>query len=168
MTFVRAALALAVLMALGFLARPAHAQDRPGRRLEARLDVFAGSVDAAHLGGGVALPFGTYARLALLAGAGVVRVEGTEGADDDFDAGAHADVLVRFHGDPIRQSRWGPYAAAGVSVRGHPESCCDGFLALLIGLEGPDRNGHSWAFELGFGGGVRVAVLLRGGGERWR
>jgi hypothetical protein len=154
------------LVALGTFAGTAHAQQRPATRLETRLDVFAGGVDAAHLGGGLALPLGTYARLAVLGGVGVARVD--DGTGDEIGFSARVDLLGRFHIDPVRQSRWGPYVAAGVSVRSEPKQCCDGFLALLFGLEGPDRDGHSWAFELGFGGGVRAAVVLRGGGARWR
>ena len=145
---------------------PSPAGPRP--RAELRLDGFSATVDALHLGGGMAFPIGTYARIAGLLGAGVARSPGASEADDETGFSARADLLVRFHLDPVRQSRWGPYAAGGVSVRSDFEECCRGNLTLLLGVEGPGPSGRTWAFELGFGGGVRAGVALRGGGGRWR
>ena len=162
----RTALAFVALLALGAPAAVAQNQARP--RLEARLDGFAGPMEAAHLGGGIALPVGTYARLAAIVGAGAARVDDENGEKGDVGFGARIDLLGRFHFDPVRQFRWGPYAAAGISVHAAPETCCDAFLSLLLGVEGPHVGGRSWAFELGFGGGVRAALVLRGGGGRWR
>ena len=141
----------------------------PRRRAEVRLDVFSARVDAAHLGGGLALPVGTYARIAGLLGAGVARASTeAEPTADETGLSARADLLVRFHLDPVRQARWGPYAAGGLSVRSDFEDCCRGNLTLLLGLEGGRAGGRAWAFELGFGGGVRAGIALRGDGGRWR
>ena len=140
----------------------------PRTRPELRLDAFSATLDALHLGGGVGVPVGTYARVVGLVGAGVARAPGSTGDEDDTGFSARAEMLVRFHFDPVRQSRWGPYAAGGATLRSDLEECCRGNLALLIGIEGPAVTGRTWAFELGFGGGVRAALVLRGGGGRWR
>lgn len=171
-------LAVLVLIALLLLVRPvtgAGAQlpgglspTGPSRRAELRLDALSATVDALHLGGGLGFPVGTYARVVGLLGGGVARAPGPPGADDDTGVSARADALIRFHFDPMRQSRWGPYASGGVSIRSDFEECCRGSLALLLGVEGSRASGTTWAFELGFGGGVRAAVVLRGGGGRWR
>ena len=138
----------------------------PERRLELRLDAFAAEVDALHIGGGVAIPAGTYVRIAALAGAGVARVP--QAGEDETGASARAEVVARFHFDPTRQSRWGPYAGGGVAVRSDVEDCCRGVLTLVFGLEGPARQGRTFAFEVGLGGGVRAGIALRTGGGRWR
>ncbi|HUF25614.1 MAG TPA: hypothetical protein VMM18_01435 [Gemmatimonadaceae bacterium] len=152
-----------VLLAAAFAPATAGAQQmRPQARLEARLDAFAGSMDALHAGGGFALPLGNYVRMAALAGAGVARTR------DESGFSARAEVLGRFQFDPIRQHRWGPYASAGVSVRTDLESCCRGHLALLLGAEGPTIAGRSLFLEAGLGGGVRLAVGLRGSAQRFR
>ena len=141
----------------------------PRRRAEVRLDVLSARVDAAHLGGGLAFPVGTYARIAGLLGAGIARAPGEAESADESGPSARADLLVRFHLDPVRQSRWGPYAAGGLSVRSDFEECCRGSLALMLGLESRATTGLAWAFELGLGGGLRLGVVLRGGGGgRWR
>lgn len=140
----------------------------PRRRAELRLDAFSATIDALHVGAGMGVPVGTYARVAGLLGAGIARAPGVAGADDETGFSSRADLLLRFHLDPVRQSRWGPYVAGGVSVRSDFEECCRGNLALLLGVEGPRASGRTWAFELGFGGGVRAGLALRGGGGRWR
>jgi hypothetical protein len=71
--------------------------------------------------------------------------------------------------DPFRQSRWAPYAGAGLSGRYRSER--DGgpraYLLVFLGVEGPLALGalEGWvpAFELGLGGGARVGVILRRG-----
>lgn len=138
----------------------------PERRLELRIDAFAAEMDALQLGGGIAVPAGTYVRIAALAGAGIARQE--QLGEIETGASARVELLARFHFDPARASRWGPYAGGGVALRSDFEECCRGVLTLVIGLEGPARRGRTFAFELGLGGGARVGVALRGGGGRWR
>ena len=126
---------------------------------EVRLDaIFArtGGIEAAY---GFTVPAGIYLRSGLVAGIGAGR-HGAEG---------RTDLIARFSMDPFRQSRWAPYAGAGVS--GRYRSDRDGgsraYLLVFLGLEGPlalgVREGWVPAFELGLGGGARVGVILRRG-----
>jgi hypothetical protein len=82
---------------------------------------------------------------------------------------SRADFIMRFSLDPFRQSRWAPYAGAGLSGRFRPtdDGGSKGFLLVFLGLEGPlpDRHLSGWvpALEVGLGGGARVGVILRKG-----
>src|ERR1700704_3707030 len=74
---------------------------------EVRLDaMFARSsgVEAAY---GFTVPVGIYVRSGIVAGVGVGR-HGAEG---------RTDFVSRFSFDPFRQTRWAPYAGAGLSGR---------------------------------------------------
>jgi len=126
---------------------------------EGRVDaIFArsGAVEAAY---GFTVPAGIYVRTGLVAGIGAGRY-GVEG---------RTDAIARFSMDPFRQSRWAPYAGAGLSGRYRSER--DGgsraYLLVYLGVEGPLALGalEGWvpAFELGLGGGARVGVILRKG-----
>ena len=126
---------------------------------EGRIDaIFArsGAVEAAY---GFTVPAGIYVRTGLVAGIGAGR-HGVEG---------RTDAIARFSMDPFRQSRWAPYAGAGLSGRYRSER--DGgsraYLLVYLGVEGPLALGalEGWvpAFELGLGGGARVGVILRKG-----
>jgi len=126
---------------------------------EGRIDaIFArsGAVEAAY---GFTVPAGIYVRTGLVAGIGAGRY-GVEG---------RTDAIARFSMYPFRQSRWAPYAGAGLSGRYRSER--DGgsraYLLVYLGVEGPLALGalEGWvpAFELGLGGGARVGVILRKG-----
>jgi hypothetical protein len=63
--------------------------------------------------------------------------------------------------DPLREFRWAPYAAGGVSaVYDHTEKW-RAVLVGVLGVEGPALGSIVPAFEAGFGGGVRAGVALR-------
>jgi hypothetical protein len=126
---------------------------------EGRVDaIFArsGAVEAAY---GFTVPAGIYVRTGLVAGIGAGR-HGVEG---------RTDAIARFSMDPFRQSRWAPYAGAGLSGRYRSER--DGgaraYLLVFLGVEGPLALGalEGWvpAFEVGLGGGARIGVILRRG-----
>lgn len=126
---------------------------------EFRLDaIFARStaVEAAY---GFTVPAGIYVRSGLVAGIGAGR-HGVEG---------RSDLIARFSFDPFRQSRWAPYAGAGLS--GRYRSRLDGgsraYLLVFLGVEGPlplgERAGWVPALEVGLGGGGRVGIILRRG-----
>lgn len=122
---------------------------------ELRLDAIAGARDELHLGAGVVVPLGTYARAASIAGGGVARVDG------DTRGSARAEGVVRFLLDPLRERRWGIYGGAGVGA-----SWIDGDgwrtpLIVVLGIEGRARRGHAFAAELGLGGGARLGVVVR-------
>ena len=92
---------------------------------------------------------GTYARLALIAGAGP--------SEDGLSA--RAEAAARFHLDPFRQRRWGAYGGAGAGVLWADST--EPFLLILLGVEGPRRGGWAPAVELGLSRGVRLGVALR-------
>jgi hypothetical protein len=126
---------------------------------EVRVDgIFARSsgVEAAY---GISIPAGIYVRTGLVGGAGAGR-HGVE---------SRADFVTRFSLDPFRQSRWAPYAGAGLSgrFRALADGGAKGYLLVFLGLEGPLLNGEvsGWmpAVEVGLGGGARMALILRRG-----
>jgi hypothetical protein len=126
---------------------------------ELRLDAIFARSSAIEAAYGFTVPVGTYMRSGLVAGIGVGR-HGVEG---------RTDLIGRFSLDPFRQSRWAPYAGAGVSGRYRSE--LDGgsraYLLVFLGVEGPlplgERSGWVPAVELGLGGGGRVGVIMRRG-----
>ena len=126
---------------------------------EVRVDgIFArtSGVEAAY---GFTIPVGIYVRSGIVAGVGVGR-HGAEG---------RTDFVSRFSFDPFRQTRWAPYAGAGLS--GRYRSNLDGgaraYLLVFLGVEGPLPLGElaGWvpALEVGLGGGARVGLILRRG-----
>lgn len=132
----------------------------PAVRPELRVD-YLSSPDAIQVGGGAAMRFGTYVRLAAVVGAGTHF-------DDDIERFAwRAELVGRFQLDPFHERRWAPYAAAGVSVRGAGSEAGE-YLLLLLGLEGPLARGWVPAVEAGLGGGARVGLVMRRGGPRYR
>jgi hypothetical protein len=126
---------------------------------EIRLDGIVAHAAGIEAGVGLSVPAGIYVRSGLVAGIGAGR-HGVEG---------RTDLISRFSLDPFRQSRWAPYGGGGIS--GRYRSKLDGgsqaYLMIFSGVEGPLPAGHTSgivpAFEFGFGGGVRFAVILRRG-----
>ena len=96
---------------------------------EARLDAIFARSGGVEAGYGFTVPAGIYVRSGLVAGIGAGR-HGAEG---------RTDLIARFSMDPFRQSRWAPYAGAGLSGRYRSER--DGgsraYLLVFLGLEGP-------------------------------
>jgi len=126
---------------------------------EVRLDGFVARSSAVEVGYGVSIPADLYTRLGLVGGVGAGR-HGLE---------SRADFIARFSLDPFRQSRWAPYALAGLSgrFRALADGGAKGYLLVCLGLEGPLPDGQlsGWvpAVEIGLGGGARVGVILRRG-----
>jgi hypothetical protein len=126
---------------------------------EVRVDGIFARTSGVEAGFGVSIPAGIYVRTGLAGGAGAGR-HGVE---------SRADFVARFSLDPFRQSRWAPYAGAGLS--GRFRAVADGgaraYLLVFLGLEGPLPGGNvsGWvpAVELGLGGGARMALILRRG-----
>lgn len=142
----RAALTCLVL-ATG--AQAAAAQQAPPVQWEGRLDALTGDSWAVHPGAGVTMPLGTYVRLGVVGGVGA----GAGGVS------GRTDLIARFTFDPFREKQWAPYGVFGLSGRYGERS--DANLVLMAGAEGPPRRGLAPAVEFGFGGGFRVAVVLR-------
>ena len=144
--------ALLALAALTCASGRSLAQDTAPITGELRLDALAGgreSPAAVHAGVGIARRMGTYARLALIAGAGP--------SEDGFSG--RAEAAARFHLDPFRQRRWGAYGGAGAGVFWGDST--EPFLLILLGVEGPRRGGWAPAVEVGLSRGVRLGVALR-------
>jgi len=128
-------------------------------QVEGRVDAIVARTTGVEAGLGLSVPSGIYMRTGLVAGIGAGR-HGAEG---------RTDLISRFSLDPFRQSRWAPYAGAGVS--GRYRTKLDGgshaYLMIFLGVEGPlalgATSGIVPAFELGLGGGARFAVILRRG-----
>ena len=126
---------------------------------EIRVDGIVARTSAVEGGFGLSVPAGIYVRTGIVAGLGA----GSHGAD------ARTDLIARFSMDPFRQSSWAPYGGAGLSGRYRPDADggSRGYLLVFLGVEGPlaagSQSGWVPAFELGLGGGARVAVVLRRG-----
>jgi hypothetical protein len=118
---------------------------------EGRLDAIVSSMSAVHAGAGVTTSLGTYLRSGLVAGAGVSR-DGLSG---------RVDLVNRFHLDPFRESRWAPYAGGGLTARFDEGHRPRAFLLLLVGIDGPVKNGLTTSIEAGLGGGGRLGVIVR-------
>ena len=135
------------------------AQVQQAFQSELRLDAIFAHTSAVQAAYGFTVPAGVYVRSGLVAGIGVGR-HGVEG---------RTDLIARFSLDPFRQSRWAPYAGAGLSGRYRSEA--DGgsraYLVVFVGFEGPLPLGGTagWvpALEVGLGGGGRVGVIMRKG-----
>ena len=152
---------LRVTLGLTLLVPAATLSQTPQQALqvEGRVDAIVARTTGVEAGLGLSVPSGIYMRTGLVAGIGAGR-HGVEG---------RTDLISRFSLDPFRQSRWAPYAGAGVS--GRYRTKLDGgshaYLMIFLGVEGPlalgATSGIVPAFELGLGGGARFAVILRRG-----
>jgi hypothetical protein len=146
-------------LALGLPGAAAAQINQQPLQVEGRLDAIIAHTTGVEAGLGLSVPAGIYMRTGLVAGIGAGR-HGVEG---------RTDLISRFSLDPFRQSRWAPYGGAGIS--GRYRSKLDGgsqaYLLVLLGVEGPlpfgRTSGIAPAFEVGLGGGARVAVILRRG-----
>jgi hypothetical protein len=151
----RATLGLAVLVPAATLSQT----PQQALQVEGRVDAIVARTTGVEAGLGLSVPSGIYMRTGLVAGIGAGR-HGVEG---------RTDLISRFSLDPFRQSRWAPYAGAGVS--GRYRTKLDGgshaYLMIFLGAEGPlalgATSGIVPAFEVGLGGGARFAVILRRG-----
>jgi hypothetical protein len=152
-------LVLAGLVVCG-TSHEAHAQQRgqqPAQRIqpEVRADYIGSRAAAAHLGIGVNVPATTSVRL------GVVGALGQAWSRGDPTIAGRVDGLIRFVVDPLRESRWAPYAAGGIGGIYDGAEKWSGVLVGAQGVEGPAAGRVVPAIEVGFGGGVRVGVAFR-------
>jgi len=68
--------------------------------------------------------------------------------------------LAHFHFNP-GSTGVGVYGGGGLALAGGVET--QGYLVVLVGLEGSPSGTRGWAVEVGVGGGFRLGV-----GYRWR
>lgn len=118
---------------------------------EARLDAILSSRSALQAGIGVSMFSGTYVRTGIIAAAGASR-DGPSG---------RVDLFARFHLDPLRESRWGPYGGGGITTRMDRGETTRSYLLVFVGIDGPINNGLTTSVEAGLGGGARLGVILR-------
>jgi hypothetical protein len=144
----------AVLM-LGAALTPCLEAQQSTLQPEVRADAILGRANVYHAAAGVSSPLGNYIRVSVIAGGGVATWKG------ESVASARADLVGRFLIDPFQQQKWGPYAGAGVSVRGERGSTGRAYLVAMIGVEGQPGKFLVPAVELGLGGGTRIGVVLR-------
>lgn len=149
---------LSLVAALALLPARGAAQEaaNPMPQREFRLDGTFGDATTMHLGAGVNVRAGWYARAGLSLHAGATR-----GADDVWRGSQRLDATVRFLLDPFAERRRGWYGGAGVSAQ-HVAGRVTPVLLLVVGVEGRERRGIRPSFEAGLGGGVRVGLVLRG------
>jgi hypothetical protein len=76
-------------------------------------------------------------------------------------ASGRVDLFARFHFDPFRERKWGPYGGGGISARFDEGRKWRPYLLAFVGLDGPASGGVAPAVELGLGGGARIGVILR-------
>lgn len=156
---IRSAALAALLLAGGAACAAAqHIAPRP----EVRLDVLGASPYSLQLGGGVNLGAGYYQRVELDAAAGALRRAGA------LKGTGRVDALMRLLLDPFGRQRWALSLAGGVSVRYEAGDKVRPYLAGALDFEGPVHHGMRVAYQLGFGGGIRVGVVLRRSPSIWR
>lgn len=126
-------------------------------RWEARLEATAAESPGAHLGLGLGVRTGWYARASLAVATGAVF-----GEDDVWRGSQRGELVLRFLMDPFGNQARGWYGGAGVSVQQVAGQRSRGALLLLAGVEGRARTGVRPALEVGLGGGVRIGLVLRG------
>ena len=132
----------------------AEGRDTSRLRPELRVDYLGASTQAVHVGAGLSVPAGIYARFGVAAGAGPVWDDGRT-----FTS-ARVDLTGRFMIDPFRRSRWGVSIGGGVGVR-HDDDHTRAVALLLADVEGPGRRGWIPFGAIGLGGGVRVTAGVR-------
>jgi len=148
------------VLALSSAAREGHAQQRSQQRVqrlqpEVRADYIGSRAAAAQVGFGLNVPATTYVRVGLVAALGQAWSGG------DATIAGRVDGLVRFVVDPLRESRWAPYAAGGIGGIYDGSEKWRAVLVGVLGAEGPVTGRVVPAIEVGFGGGVRVGVAFR-------
>jgi hypothetical protein len=151
-------LRLSLLAALTLPPARGAAQEtaNPMPQREFRLDGTFGDAATTHLGAGLNVRAGWYARAGISLHAGATR-----GADDVWRGSQRIDATVRFLLDPFSERRRGWYGSAGVSAQ-HVAGRVTPVLVLVVGVEGRERRGVRPSLEAGLAGGVRVGLALRG------
>ena len=159
-----AATTVAALLAASPLAPSALRAQQPVQpsrwQPELRADAFASDPYAVHGGAGLGLRLGYYARIVAIVGAGA-SAGGDSRADERTHASGRIELLGRFVLDPFREQPRGPYAAAGLVQRLEDGARPRTRLTAVVGVEGRPRGGWAPSLEAGFGGGVRVGLVLR-------
>ena len=147
------------LVALAVATSCARAQQRVGPQPELRvdaIDVRSLREGTLHVGAGLGVPVGLYARLAVVAAGGVTRrIDGDHGS-------GRVDVVVRFLFDPFREARWGLSVGGGMSVAHVAREEWRELLVIALDVEAPPvRRRVVPAVQVGLGGGARIGIVMR-------
>jgi hypothetical protein len=146
----------ALVVALALLVARLSAAQLPSARpvvFEARVDaILARRVTTTHVGLGASRAASRNLELHVVVAGGLTMRD----ERDDASASARADLLARFAPLPADRSRWGAYAAGGVSALVERGTRGRAVLALLVGARG--RRGF---VEAGLGGGLRLGAGVR-------
>lgn len=153
----RSAVGLTVLCVAGSEGR---AQSPLAMRPEWRAVAFASEErHDVHLGGGVNVPLGWYARLGVFGGAGFGARDVVNGTESGVSG--HLETSVRLTLDPFRQHRWGVSAGGGLLLRADAARLRPD-LTILVDVEPPAKGAWQPAIHAGIGGGLRLGLSLRG------
>ena len=130
---------------------------------ELRVDGFSGEPWAVHAGAGLGMRLTYNARLVVAGGIGESWSDATGGSGPGGrqQLSGRVDVMGRFILDPFREQARGPYAAAGLSQRLEAGLRPRTRITAVVGVEGQPHGGWVPSLEAGFGGGVRVGLVLR-------
>lgn len=117
---------------------------------------FASTADSWSAGAGVGfnVPAGYYLRVAPTLFAG----RRLRALPQDF---ARIEVVSRFSLDPFRQSRWGPWAGAGLAAEWERDAHGRALVVLALGTDFPGTSGWQPSVELAVGGGTRVSLSVK-------
>jgi hypothetical protein len=145
-------------MALVTIALPLAAQGytlKPRLQAELRADAVVARRASVLVMAGANVPVGLYVRAGVAAGVGTVVLDG------EARAAQRLDLTMRFLLDPFGETRWGPYAGGGLTLRRDGDERAVAGLMLVLGVEGLRGRRWSPAVELALGEGVRLAAVWR-------
>lgn len=137
--------AAGVLLVLAVAVQPAAAQVRP----EVRGEYVSADQKRVEVGGGFAVPMGSYLR------AGTYVTHDVWSESDSVSGQWRAESLIRFLLDPLAEQRYGLSFGAGLGYRERP------YFLVVAELEGPRMSGVRPAVSCALGGGLRFALSLR-------
>lgn len=124
--------------------------------VQAETRVFVATADewSVGVGAGFNVPAGHYLRVAPLLAAG-------QRLGADSRSFARAEVTARFHLDPFRESRWGPWVGGGVAVDWDAGEAGRPLVVVAAGADLAGTRGWRPGAEVSLGGGVRLAFTLK-------
>ena len=149
---------IALSLTLVTIALPLAAQGftvAPTVQTELRAEVVVARRTSALVMAGANVPWGTYIRAGAAFGVGAVAVDGQAWLAQ------RADFTLRFLLDPFGETRWGPYAGGGFTLRRDGNERASAGLLLVLGVEGSRTRSFTPAVELALGEGIRLAAVLR-------
>ena len=126
----------------------------PVAQPEWRAGMAVGARSAAWVGAAINVPAGYY-----------VRIENAAAFGREFGVHARdvwrAEIAARILADPFAETRWGPYAGAGIAVDWTAGGAGRVGLMAIAGADLPSHARWRPAVELGVGNGARISLVLR-------